>query len=144
MKVEMPILPNLTEDDASCLSVLLADDNIKMLESVARLLGSGYRVVATADNGLKALEAARRLNPDVVLLDIEMPEMNGIRAAQLMRQIGLRAKILFLTIHDDEDYLSAARAYGDGYLLKSRMGSDLRPAIEEAFCGGFFVSHRFS
>jgi DNA-binding NarL/FixJ family response regulator len=89
-----------------------------------------------------AVEAARELGPDLIMLDIEMPKMDGIRAAQEIRHSGSRARILFLTVHDEEDYIAAARRLGDGYVLKSRMGSDLRNAIDEAFSGSFFVSHK--
>src|SRR5262249_21251682 len=124
------------------LSVLLADDHLRVLESLRRLLGADYRVVASVSNGRLALEAAGALNPDLIVLDIEMPEMNGIRAAQEIRRLGLKARILFLTVHDDEDYVAAARAYGDGYVLKSRMATDLHHAIQEALSGRFFVSRR--
>lgn len=76
------------------------------------------------------------------MLDIEMPKIDGIRAAQEIRRLGLKARIIFLTAHEDEDFLAAARTCGDGYVLKSRMGSDLRHAVEEALSGRFFSSRR--
>ena len=130
------------EQDNPLLKVLVADDHEKVLESARRLLGSDYQVVAAVGDGVMAVEAARNLGPDLILLDIEMPRMDGIRAAQEIRHSGSKARILFLTVHDEEDYISAARRLGDGYVLKSRMGSDLRHAIDEAFSGRFFVSHR--
>ena len=114
----------------------------KVLESARRVLGSDYQVVAAVSDGVMAVEAARNLRPDLILLDMEMPRMDGIRAAQEMRRLGSKARILFLTVHDEEDFIAAARRFGDGYVLKSRMGSDLRHAIDEALSGGFFVSHR--
>lgn len=122
--------------------VLMADDHERILESERRLLGSDYEVVGAVTDGVMAVEAARNLNPDLILLDIEMPHMDGIRAAQEMRRLGSKARILFLTVHDEEDYIAAARRLGNGYVLKSRMASDLRQAIDEAFSGRFFVSHR--
>jgi len=122
--------------------VLLADDRLEILERTKALLGSGFQVVAAVEDGLKALDAAKKLDPDLILLDIEMPQMDGIRAAKQIRHLGLKAKILFLTAYDDQDYLVAARLYGDGFVLKSRMASDLLNAIEAAFSGHFFVSHR--
>lgn len=130
------------EENDARLSVLLADDHLRVLESVRKLLGTDYRVVASVSNGQTALEAARELNPDLIVLDIEMPEMDGIRAAREMRRIGLKARILFLTMYEDEDYVAAARTYGDGYVLKSRMAADLPHAIKEALKGRFFVSRR--
>lgn len=123
--------------------VLLADDHIRILESVQKLLGPGYHVVAAVNNGFSALVVAKALSPDLIVLDIEMPEMDGIRVAQELRRQGLAARILFLTVHDDEDYLAAARICGNGYVLKSRMGSELHHAINEALSGRFFVSRRF-
>lgn len=138
----MPFSSNAMEQSNPLLRVLVADDHEKVLESARRLLGSDYQVVATVSDGVMAVEAARNLGPDLVLLDIEMPKMDGIRAAQEIRNSGSKARILFLTVHDEEDYIAAARRLGDGYVLKSRMGSDLRHAIEEAVSGRFFVSHR--
>ena len=133
---------NAMEKRDLLLRVLVADDHEKVLESARRLLDSDYQVVATVGDGLMAVEAARGLSPDLILLDIEMPGMDGIRAAQEMRRFGSKARILFLSVHDEEDYIAAARRFGDGYVLKSRMGSDLRHAIDEAFSGRFFVSLR--
>jgi len=138
----MSILSERVEKDDAHPSVLLADDHLKVLESAKKLLGPDYCVVAAVSNGLTALEAACELNPDLIVLDIEMPEMDGIRAAREMRRLGLKARIFFLTVHEDEDYIAAARAFGDGYVLKSRMATDLRHAIKEAISGRFFVSRR--
>jgi DNA-binding NarL/FixJ family response regulator len=135
----MPSLPTIENNDAP-LRVLLADDHIRVLDAVQMLLGPDYDVVARVSNGHMALEGARDLGPDIVILDIEMPEMDGIRAAQEIRRLGLRARILFLTVHSDEDYIAAARTLGNGYVLKSRMATDLHHAIQEAMAGHFFVS----
>lgn len=133
--------PNLGKSNPS-LRVLLADDHLRVLNGVKTLLENDYQIVASVGSGKVALEKALELRPDLIVLDIEMPEMNGIQAAEEMRRQGLKARILFLTVHDDEDYIAAARACGDGYVLKSRMATDLRRAIQEAFAGQFFVSQR--
>ena len=101
------------------LRVLLADDHIRVLDSVKKLLSADCDVVASVNNGRMALEAARVLGPDLIVLDIEMPEMDGIRADQEMRRLGMTARILFLTVHGDEDYIAAARRLGNGYVLKN-------------------------
>jgi DNA-binding NarL/FixJ family response regulator len=137
----MPALPTRLANDTR-LKVLLADDHLEILERTKALLGSGYQVVAAVEDGLKALVAAKKFDPDLILLDVEMPQMDGFRAAKEIRGLGLRAKILFLTAYEDHDYLVAARLYGDGFVLKSRMASDLLHAIAEAFSGHFFVSRR--
>jgi DNA-binding NarL/FixJ family response regulator len=136
------IASEVEEKSDTRLRVLLADDHLKILENAKRLLEPDYRVVGAVSNGLLALEAARELSPDLIVLDIEMPEMDGIRAAQEMRRLGLKARIFFLTVYEDEDYIAAARTLCDGYVLKSRMSKDLPHAIREALSGRFFVSRR--
>jgi len=135
-------VPEIGEKNDTRLRVLLADDHPKVLENAKKLLGPDYLVVGAVSNGMMALEAARELTPDLIVLDIEMPAMDGIRVAQEMRRIGLKSRIFFLTVHEDEDYIAAAHTFGDGYVLKSRMATDLRHAIREALCGRFFVSRR--
>ena len=107
------------------------------------MLAPEFEVIATAGDGLLALEAVARLSPEVVVLDIAMPGLDGIHTARQLRRSGCKAKIVFLTVQDDEDYISAALATGaNGYVLKSRMQSDLIPAIREALAGGVFISPR--
>lgn len=140
-QAEMSASPTRLGSDVR-LRVLLADDHLEILERTKALLGAGYQVVAAVEDGVKAVDAAWKLDPDLILLDIEMPQMDGLRAAKHIRRLGLKAKILFLTAYDDQDYLVAARLYGDGFVLKSHMASDLLNAIEAAFSGHFFASHR--
>ena len=135
----MSTLPSIEESGATP-TVLLADDHVRILESVQKLLGSAYQVVACVENGRLALDKAVELLPDLVVLDIDMPEMDGIRAAQEMRRLGLKARILFLSVHFEEEYIEAARKCGDGYIVKSRMATDLHLAIHEAVVGRFFLS----
>jgi DNA-binding NarL/FixJ family response regulator len=121
--------------------VLLVDDNEAMLARAARALTPGYQVVGAAKEGLAALEAARTLHPDVIVLDISMPVMTGLEIASRLRAAGSRAALVFLTVHDEDEIVSAARAAGGiGYVVKSRLGSDLRFAVEEAVAGRLFVS----
>lgn len=141
-EVELSIAREIAEQSDDRLRVLVADDHLKILENAKRLLGPDYCVVGTASNGVMALEAARELSPDLIVLDIEMPEMDGIHAAREMRRLGVKARIFFLTAHEDENYIAAARKLADGYVLKSRMSTDLRQAIREALSGRFFVSRR--
>jgi DNA-binding NarL/FixJ family response regulator len=139
---QMPFPANTMEQAEPFHRVVLADDHQRVLESARRLLGPEFQIVAEVNDGLMALESTRELKPDLVLMDIEMPKMDGIRAAEAMRRFGSKARIVFLTVHEEEDYIAAARRLGDGYVLKSRMASDLLQAIEDAFGGRFFLSHR--
>lgn len=121
--------------------ILLADDHKEMRDRIQRYLEVEFDVVAAVENGRTLLDAASRLNPDVCLLDISMPVLNGIEAAMKLRECGSTAKVLFLTIHEDPDFLEAALNTGAlGYVLKRRMASDLRAAIRDALAGKTFIS----
>ena len=125
--------------------LLVADDNPRLLEQVTRVLGAEFDVVASADNGQDAVEGALVHAPDVLVLDISMPVMSGLHAAVHLRQKGSRIPIVFLTVHEDEEFVRAARAAGGlGYVLKSRMATDLVPAIRAALNGVSFVSKPLS
>ena len=92
-------------------------------------------------DGRAALDAAIKLEPDLVLLDISMPRMSGIEVAQELKKRGHRAKVVFLTVHEDPDILKTCHAAGGlGYVVKVMMDSDLIPAIEEALAGREFTS----
>jgi DNA-binding NarL/FixJ family response regulator len=122
-------------------SVLIADDHFTVLESVVPMLKPFFNVVGTASDGKAAVEAEDKLHPDVVILDISMQVMSGIDAAKQMRKQGSKARIVFLTVHEDTDILAAAKAAGGkGYVVKSRLGTDLIPAIKDALAGKDFVS----
>jgi len=121
--------------------VLLADDHKEMRDRVTRYLEVEFDVVEAVADGRTLLDAASRLNPDICLLDISMPSLNGIETAIQLKQLGSKAKVLFLTIHEDVDFLEAAlRTGASGYVLKRRIASDLRPAIRDVLAGKTFVS----
>lgn len=121
--------------------ILLADDNREVRQRVEELLRSDFHVVGSVENGQKAIESALSLKPDVLVLDISMPVLNGIQAASRLRDLGCSAKVVFLTVHADNDYVEAAFSTGAlGYVLKSRLTSDLIPAIEHALDGRKFIS----
>jgi DNA-binding NarL/FixJ family response regulator len=121
--------------------VLLADDHSAILAHTGRLLGGEFEIVGTVGNGLDLIEAASRLDPDVVVLDITMPGLDGIEAARRLLDAGCRAKLVFFTVHEDPDYVRAGMdAGGAAYVAKARLASDLIPAIHAALAGLFFVS----
>ena len=123
------------------LRILLVDDNEAMLARSAAVLSPSCIVVGTARNGRVALEAARTLQPDVIVLDISMPGMSGIELASRLRASGSRAALVFLTVHDDEELILAARdAGGIGYVVKPRLAADLVRAVQEARAGRPFLS----
>lgn len=112
-----------------------------MLERAAAALAHGCLVVGTASNGPAALDAVIALRPDVVVLDISMPGMTGLEVASALRDLGSHAAVVFLTVHDDRDFIAAAQeAGGTGYVIKRRLASDLIVAVQEAIAGRPFVS----
>jgi DNA-binding NarL/FixJ family response regulator len=121
--------------------VLLADDHQDFLAATARLLEPEFDVVEQVGNGQALVEQAPRLDPDLLVVDITMPVVNGIEAVKRLRAAGSRAQIVFLTVHADEDYVRAAQAAGGlGYVVKSRLASDLAPALRAALEGCPFIS----
>lgn len=125
----------------TCVRVLLADDSPSMLQAARRTLEPEFEVVGTVDDGEAVLEATKSLNPDVLVLDISMGVMNGLEAARLLRRIGSTAKIVFLTVHNDQDFVEEAFSAGAvGYVIKPRLGTDLPVAVREALMGHTFVS----
>ena len=121
-------------------SVLLADDHTAFLERVSRFLATDFDIVAVASDGRQALDLARRLNPDVVLLDVAMPELDGFQVLQALRQQRPEIKVVFMTMHRDDAFVAAAiEAGAHAYVLKSRISQDLSVAIEHALAGRLFV-----
>jgi DNA-binding NarL/FixJ family response regulator len=125
--------------------VLLADDYSPMLELTATALGSEYLVVGSVVDGLALLAEAERLQPDVIVLDITMPRLDGIEAARQLRSSRNPARLVFLTVHEDRDFARAALdAGGLGYVVKSRFTSDILPAIRAALADRRFISPTIS
>lgn len=121
--------------------VLIADDHEKMLAEVRAVLSKDFEVVGTASNGREAIAEVRRLNPDVLVIDISMPVLDGLQAASQLRGKACGTKIIFLTVHEDQDYVDAAFAAGaSGYVTKSHVTTDLVTAIREAVSGRKYVS----
>jgi DNA-binding NarL/FixJ family response regulator len=121
--------------------VLLADDHADFLRTLRGELDPEFEIVGIAENGEAAINAIGRLDPDVLVIDISMPILDGLQAAARLRDTKCRTKIIFLTIHEQSDYVSAAFAAGaSGYVTKRYLGSDLVSAIREVFRGHTFIS----
>jgi DNA-binding NarL/FixJ family response regulator len=121
--------------------VLLADDHEVLRNLVADLLATEFEVVGAVRDGQAAVDAARRLNPDVVVLDISMPVLGGIEAARQLKGADSGPEIVFLTTHDEPTLLSAALATGAlGFVLKLHLDAELPAAIKAAMKHREFVS----
>lgn len=121
--------------------LLLADDHKIVLDGLSRLLETDFLLAGTASNGMELVSQARALAPDVIVADISMPLLNGIDALRRLREEGITAKVVFLTMHPDVTYLSRAfEAGASGYVLKHAAADELVSAIRVAMGGGRYVS----
>ena len=122
-------------------SILLADDNSAILDHLSRMLRQHYAIAAAVKSGAAVLREYGRLEPDVIILDISMGDLSGIEVARQLRDSGCRAKIIFLTVHEDADFVNAAMGAGaSAYVVKSRQYSDLFAALDAVLSGKLFVS----
>ena len=127
------------------MKVLVADDHAIVRQGLGQLLlsQSDVDVVGTAEDGQEALEKAQSLRPDVTVLDISMPRLNGLEAARLIKEAVPNTEIVILSIHDEEALVHEAFASGAlGYVLKAEPTSDLIQAIRAAHRGEYFLSSK--
>src|SRR5262249_24630210 len=121
--------------------VLLADDHQVVAEGLRGLLAPHFDILGVVSDGRKLLAAAKALDPDVIVLDISMPSLNGIDAAHQMRSANTRSKLVFLTMHREVAYAARALAAGaSGYVLKHSAASELVTAIRESLAGGTYIT----
>jgi DNA-binding NarL/FixJ family response regulator len=121
--------------------LLIADDHTILLEGLKALLAPEFEVVATASDGRAVLEAAEKHRPDVILLDISMPGLNGIEAARRLKQSNPDSKLIILTMHGDLSFVSAAfEAGASGYVLKQSAASELVTALHDVGSGRRYIS----
>ena len=121
--------------------VLLADDHTLVLEAFEKLLEPEYAVVGSVSDGRSLLTAAAELKPDVIVLDIAMPLLNGLDAARQLKKTMPAIKLIFLTMNEDPDLAHEAFRIGaSGYLLKTSASSELSKAINEVLCGRSYVT----
>jgi DNA-binding NarL/FixJ family response regulator len=114
-------------------------------EGLRGILEPHFKIVGTCEDGEKAVADAQQFHPDVLVMDISMPLLNGIKAARKLQQIGTSTKIVFLSMYMDPEFVREAFEVGAyGYVLKSSAGSELVIAIREAMEGRNYVSPRLA
>ncbi len=124
-------------------SVLLADDHTILRQGLRALLEreKEFAIVAEASDGLAAIRAVQELHPDVVIIDLSMPRMNGIEAIREIRKESPESKIIVLTVHEEEEYVFASLAAGaNGYVLKDADNSELILAMRSALKGKTYLT----
>jgi DNA-binding NarL/FixJ family response regulator len=129
------------------IKVFLVDDHQVLLEGLVRLIQNhpSMKIVGTARDGRAALSQIPALRPDVVLMDISMPNLNGVEATRLISQSSPKTKVLILSMHDNEEFLRRVlKAGASGYLLKDATADELFLAIEEAHHGNSYLSPSLS
>jgi DNA-binding NarL/FixJ family response regulator len=121
--------------------ILIADDHQLIMEELVCLLGEQVDIVGTVSDGRSLVDAAVRLQPDVVITDISMPGMNGIESLRTLKASGVVTKVIFLTMYTDSEVASEAlRGGAAGFVLKQSAGEELMTAIDEVLQGRVYVS----
>ncbi|MFZ5876602.1 MAG: response regulator [Nitrospirota bacterium] len=121
--------------------IVLADDHLLVTDGMSSMLRSDFDVVATVENGRELVEAVRRLDPDVVITDMQMPVLNGIDAVAQLTKLKARAKVIVLTMHPDVSYaVRALRAGAAGFVLKHAAYAELATAIREVLKGRTYLT----
>ena len=122
-------------------TVLIADDHRMLTEAFTRILEDEFEVVGTSQDGRELLDAAAELKPDVIVLDISMPLLNGLGACERLRKSVPGTKVVFLTVNEDPDIVSEAFRLGaNGYLLKKSAASELVDAIRQVLLGRSYIT----
>lgn len=125
--------------------IFLADDHSLLLDAFKNLLEPKYDVVGTATDGRKMLTLVKKLKPDIVLMDIAMPHLNGFDAGEKLKEILPEIKLVFLTVNEDPEMVTEAFRIGaNGYLLKSSAASELFQAIDTVLQAGNYVSPKIA
>jgi DNA-binding NarL/FixJ family response regulator len=121
--------------------IVLVDDSTEILDHVSNMLRSDYEVIGKISDGNAVCSEVASLNPDVVILDISMGNRSGLEIAQRLREQGYAREIIFLSVHEDPDFVTAAiGAGGRAYVTKPRMNEDLGLALQSVLSHRVFVS----
>jgi DNA-binding NarL/FixJ family response regulator len=121
--------------------LLLADDNRDMLTALDQMLRQEFLIVGALSSGVSVLAQVNDLNPDIILLDVSLGDLSGFQVARCLRHRGCPSNIVFLSVHENPEFLQAAVDLGvSGYVFKSRISRDLLHALQAVAMGGQFFS----
>ncbi|ADL69291.1 MULTISPECIES: response regulator [Thermoanaerobacterium] len=124
------------------INILIADDHVLLRQGLKQIieLEEDMKVIYQASDGEEAYEIAKKISPDIILMDINMPNINGIKAAKMLKNDNPKNKIMFLTIYNDKEYLMEALKIGvEGYILKDADSDELIKAIRTISNGGVYI-----
>jgi len=137
----------LRRDNVGKIRIMIADDHSIVREGLKQLLEleEDFVVVGQASNGVETIERVKELKPDVLLLDINMPIMNGIKALKKLKDDGIDTKVVILTIHEDREYLIETMQIGaSGYILKDSDSASFFKAIRDAYNGESYIQPKLA
>lgn len=119
----------------------IAEDHQLVLDGLCKIIAEDFEIVGTAVNGRDAITLSAEHSPDVMLIDIALPQLNGLDAARLIKRANTNVRIIFVTVQTNRDYVREAfEAGASGYVLKQASSSELIAAIREVYNGRFFLS----
>jgi DNA-binding NarL/FixJ family response regulator len=129
--------------ESSSIRIIVVEDFAPFRKLICSILGKepGLQIIAEVSDGLEAVQKAAELKPDLILLDIGLPNLNGIAAARQIREVAPNSKIIFVSQESSPDVVEEALRVGNcGYVVKTKAGSDLLDAVDAVLAGRRFVS----
>ncbi|MFT5041674.1 MAG: DNA-binding NarL/FixJ family response regulator [Verrucomicrobiales bacterium] len=126
-------------------TLLIADDHRMFLEGLRGLLAPHYEIVGEAEDGEELIRQAQKLQPEVIVSDLSMPGLSGLKALRELKRVGVGSKVVIVTMHEEPEFAAEAIQGGAaGYVLKNAASSELLTAIDEALSGGVYITPRLA
>ena len=135
------LIPASLVENLERIRILLADDHKPLLDTVSNMLSQEFDVVGAVNDGQKLIDECEHLQPDLLVVDISMPSVNGIEAVSQLKINNSQLNVVFLTVHENPEYVRECFAAGAlGYVVKSRIVTDLIEAVKAVHAGNRYVS----